>query len=167
MAELSKYAKILEKICENEALGKKAVQKLMYLIERKGLNLDLNYKIHFFGPYSSHLDNVLQVLKSNEVIDIDTQGVTHTISIKEKQDEDILSDNENEIVSYIIEKFGQKSAFELEGITTVDYVARSFGETMISDEKIIEGVKRIKGTKFTEEQLYEYLSVLKEHGYLN
>jgi hypothetical protein len=51
MNNLRSYIEALESICENRNLGKKAVQKLMYLIERKGVEFDLDYTIHFFGPY--------------------------------------------------------------------------------------------------------------------
>lgn len=37
--------------------------------------------IHFFGPYSAKLDNILHRLESDEVIDINTAGRTHTVSI--------------------------------------------------------------------------------------
>lgn len=35
--------------------GKKMVQKLMYLIERKGVEVGLNYKIHFLGLIAKNL----------------------------------------------------------------------------------------------------------------
>jgi uncharacterized protein YwgA len=50
-------------------------------MERKGVEFDLNYKIHFYGPYSVMLDYILHVLESRGVIDIDTSGRTHTVSV--------------------------------------------------------------------------------------
>ena len=47
-----KCEEILHYICQNQAPGKKMVQKLIYLIERKGVDLGLNYSIHFYRPYS-------------------------------------------------------------------------------------------------------------------
>ncbi len=167
MVSLEGYMQVLKSICEENVPGKKTVQKLMYLMERKGVNLGLYYKIHFFGPYSVELDNVLRTLQNNDYIDINTTGVTHTIHIKEVSEYDALTEKEKDAVSYVINMFGKKSALELEGITTVDYIACSFEQEEVDDLKIIEGVKRIKGTKFTGEQLFEYLSVLKEYGFLN
>lgn len=34
----------------------------MYLIERRGVYLNLNYSIHFYGPYSAALDYVAHTL---------------------------------------------------------------------------------------------------------
>lgn len=169
MDKLGIYAETLKKICENGNQGKKAVQKLMYLIERKGVEVDLDYSIHFFGPYSAKLDDILHRLESDEIIDIDTTGRTHKVRIMDssRYKENELSFKEMQIVEYVIKEFGNKSAFELEGIATLDYIAcKLLEENRTSDNDIINGVKRIKGTKFSDQQLAQYLRMLKEHQYL-
>lgn len=170
MNSLKNYAEVLESICNNKSLGKKAVQKLMYLIERRDVDLGLEYTIHFFGPYSANLDNILHVLENEEVIDIDTTGRTHTVSVIDlsKCEGSGLSAEDRKTVDQVIEIFGNKSAFELEGITTLDYVACKLTDgDRKSDIDIINGVKRIKGTKFSDTQLNQYLETLKEYSYLN
>lgn len=169
MNNLRSYIEALESICENRNLGKKAVQKLMYLIERKGVEFDLDYTIHFFGPYSAKLDNILHVLESDEIIEINTTSRTHTVSIidSSKCEGQKLSSKDKKTVEYVLNRFGNKSAFELEGIATLDYVACNFaGSDEKSDNDIINGVKRIKGTKFNAPQLSQYLEMLKEYQYL-
>lgn len=47
MKNYAKCEEILHYICQNQEPGKKMVQKLMYLMERKGIDLGLNYSIHF------------------------------------------------------------------------------------------------------------------------
>jgi len=170
MNNLRSYAEALESICENRILGKKAVQKLMYLIERKGVEFKLDYKIHFFGPYSSKLDNILHVLESDEIIHINTTGRTHTVSVIDvsKCGGEELSSEEKDTVEYVISRFGDKTAIELEGIATLDYVACNLaGSDRKSDNDIVDGVKRIKGTKFSDSQLYQYLEIMKEYQYLS
>ncbi len=171
MDNLANYAQVLKNICENRTLGKKAVQKLMYLIERKGVDLELGYTIHFFGPYSSKLDNILHILQNEELIEINTQGVTHTISIKDVDfNMKHLSKDEKEKVAFVLDRFGNKTALELEGITTLDFVARSLepkGKVKVKDEEIIKEVVRIKGQKFSDEQLQSYLKELRELSFLN
>ncbi len=149
--------------------GKKTVQKLMYLVERKGANLGLNYRIHFFGPYSPKLEDVLNILNNQGVINIDTSGMTHTINIKNesKNGSGSLSIEEEGIVASVIDSFGKKSPRDLEGITTLDFVACLLKKKEIEDEKaIIKEVNRIKGDKFSNQQLKEYLIILKKTGYL-
>ena len=41
MNMLEKYAFLIGDICKDHQTGKKKLQKLMYLIERKGVQLDL------------------------------------------------------------------------------------------------------------------------------
>ncbi|HAS91245.1 MAG TPA: hypothetical protein DCS12_03015 [Clostridiales bacterium] len=165
-----KIIEVLESISTYQKPGKKTVQKLLYLIERRGVELDLDYRIHFFGPYSSTLDDTLHALQNNDVLEINTSGPTHTICVKDasKCEGEELSSEERKVVDFVISNFGNKSALELEAITTLDYVANSLkGNDELQDSDIIEGVQKIKGTKFNEQQLSEYLSVLKKFEFLN
>lgn len=173
MTYLEKCAIVIEEICkkiEPEKNGKKMIQKLLYLIERKGVNLDLGYSIHYFGPYSSKLDNALHTLENMGVIEIDTSGMTHVI----KPGENPIGDEGNELaqdvqekINYVIDHFLGKSALELEAITTLDYAATQILDETASDEDIIEQVIKIKGTKFSKEYLKKELKLLKETNYLN
>jgi hypothetical protein len=79
--DFNKYIIIIKAICEKTEVGKKMLQKLLYLIERKGVGLDLNYSIHFFGPYSAKLDELIHLFESEDIIEIDTSGTTHKINI--------------------------------------------------------------------------------------
>lgn len=53
MVNLEQCAIIIRQICDATEPGKKMVQKLFYLMERKGLQLNLAYSIHF-------LDRIVQ-----------------------------------------------------------------------------------------------------------
>jgi uncharacterized protein YwgA len=171
MQRMRKIVEVLDDISVNHKPGKKTVQKLLYLMERRGVQLDLDYRIHFFGPYSSTLDNILRALHNSEVIDINTTGQTHTISVKDLSlcEGEGLSPAENEFVQFVIDKFGDKTALELEAITTLDFVARSLSESTVitDDSEIIKNVQKIKGNKFSEPQLIEHLNLLKQLKYLS
>jgi|LSQX01.1.fsa_nt_gb uncharacterized protein YwgA len=164
-----KIVEVLETINSYQKPGKKTVQKLLYLIERRGVELDLDYRIHFFGPYSATLDDMLHALQNNEVIDIDASGTTHTICVKDSSrcEGKGLFPWEKELVNSVIEEFRDKNASELEAITTLDYVAHSMkGIGELKDIDIIKGVKEIKGTKYSEAQLSGHLDALKQCGYI-
>jgi hypothetical protein len=49
----------------------------------------------------------------------------------------------------------------------MDFVARELcrGGKTCSDEVIVEGVKKIKGTKFTNERIMQAIEQLRENGY--
>lgn len=163
MDYLDKYAVITQEICSKvEQPGKKIIQKLFYLIERSGVTLNLNYSIHYFGPYSSKLDDLIHVLESNDIININTSGVTQVIHMAKNNPDKILSSQEKNKVDFILSKFSNKSDRELEAITTLDYVATSLvKKDFDSDRVIIELVKEIKGAKFNDESLKQNIELLK------
>ena len=75
MANIRKYAQLFDLIhnsFDGAQLGKKVSQKMFYFFERKGIALNLRYGIHYYGPYSSKLDNTLHVLESEDYIKINT-----------------------------------------------------------------------------------------------
>lgn len=166
MTSIEKNAIIIKQICNNIEPGKKMLQKLMYLISRKGLNLDLNYSIHFFGPYSSKLDTTLHLLESYDKLFIDTSGTTHIIHLGTSPIDGTLEDSEQGIVNSVLEKFATKSAHELEAITTLDYVATVMLKGSGTDKQIVDKVMQIKGSKFSSNYLSDSLSVLKQNNYL-
>lgn len=173
-SDFNKYITIIKRICEKTEVGKKMLQKLLYLIERKGVGLNLNYSIHFFGPYSSKLDELIHLLESEDIIEIDTGGVTHKINMskhipeeyKETVEHYELSSADEAKVNFVLNTFIKKSAFELEAITTLDYVATFMLGEVHSDFQIIEEVKKIKGSKFKDDYLKQQLEILKKCGYV-
>ena len=100
MKNIKEFAKLFEIICvkfDGAPIGKKVVQKLFYFFERKGIQLNLRYGIHFYGPYSSKLDNMMHILESEDYISINTEGHTHIVSIgKVAEDCPSLLDHEKD-----------------------------------------------------------------------
>lgn len=165
LKNLEKYAAILQKICSVSIPGKKKVQKLMYLMERKGADLSLDYSIHFYGPYSEKLDEALHILEAQGIAQIDTSESTHTIRVSKEQDEEVIM-KEMSIVQNVLDSFGNDSAFDLEAITTLDYAANSLLHGRGTDEEIIDEVKKIKGRKFSDCQLKRDLQLLHNQNFL-
>ena len=166
MNMLKKYAFLIGDICKDHQTGKKKLQKLMYLIERKGVQLDLRYSTHFFGPYSSKLDHIIHILENEDWLDIDTSGQTHRIIMK-KEENGQLSKEDNILVDEVREAFYDKSPMELEALTTIDYVATTLLHGTATREDVIKQVKIIKGKKFSSQELEKEYDVLIEQGYLS
>lgn len=163
---LDKYALLIGDICADQKTGKKKLQKLMYLIERKGVQLDLRYSIHFFGPYSSKLDHIIHILENEDWLDIDTSGQTHRIIMK-KEGNGQLSTEDNILVDMVRKAFYDKSPMELEALTTIDYVATTLLHGNATRADVIKQVKIIKGKKFSSQELEKEYDVLIEQGYLS
>lgn len=157
---------IIGQICDVTEPGKKMMQKLMYLIDRQGVNLDLNYSIHFFGPYSSKLDEMIHTLESYDKLNIDTSGVAHIIHKGNVPIEGQLTQEDQEKVNFVLEHFSNKSAFDLEAITTIDYVANRILKDSDDEEEIINKVQKIKGSKFSAQHLTESYQTLKQLHYV-
>lgn len=157
---------IIDQICDTIVPGKKMLQKLMYLIERQGVNLDLNYSIHFFGPYSSKLDEMIHTLESYDKLNIDTSGATHIIKKGTTPIEGHLNEKDQQKINFVLEHFSNKSAFDLEAITTLDYVANKMLKDSADEDEIISKVQKIKGSKFSADCLAESFQILKRFHYI-
>lgn len=160
---------IFEKNKSKHELGKKMFQKLFYLIEQKGIFLNLNYIIHFYGPYSSKLDALIHEFEFENYLRIDTSGMTHIISETSEfpKDKIEIPSEEKQIIETVLDCFISKTPRDLEALTTIDYVAKHISKDRKNEQNILSDVAKIKGDKFTVEQLKEYYSQLKADSYLS
>lgn len=152
---------IINDICKLNSPGKKQLQKLMYLMERYGIKMNLNYSIHFYGPYSSKLDYFLHEYESAGLLCINTSGTTHKITMTDTL-EACLDENDTEIENYVLDNFSSFTAQELEALTTLDYVSHFMYKDSESKEQIIKLVKIIKGSKFSDDLLNQEYDILEE-----
>lgn len=168
MKNYQKYMEILGYICQGQEPGKKMVQKLMYLIERKGVNLNLNYSIHFYGPYSATLDDALHSLEAQGLINITIDGLTHKITLTDAGTiPKVLSDEEKKKVLDVIGSFNKKSPSELEALTTLDYISHTMLKDQGSIGQVVDEVLKIKSKKFTQKYLMEEYEILKQFSYVD
>lgn len=166
MARLEMMAELFSMLCEKydgADLGKKATQKIFYFIEREGFNLNLRYGIHYYGPYSAKLDDIMYELESEGYILINTDRPVHVISIGRREiPEGNLTNNQRKIVNQVLDTFEHKTPADLEALSTMDYVANSILPKKASDNAIIAKFKQIKGNKFTQDTIDEALEELKD-----
>ena len=72
MVNNSAIVNIIESITKkNGAPCKKTLQKMVYLIEKKGVSIGCDYGIHFYGPYSSDLDFAVREMCDEGVLNRD------------------------------------------------------------------------------------------------
>ena len=168
MNKLKRLILIIKEISRIQNPGKKTLQKLVYLLERKGIKLGFAFSIHYYGPYSSELDYAIHRLEMQGLLKINPKEILliENDDLIWEEEEETLSEQELPIIKDIITKFAPKQTYDLEVITTTDYVAQQLkanGEPLDYD-RIIAGVKRIKGDKFTREKIEEAIAILKEEG---
>ncbi len=144
-----------------EKPGKKILQKMIYLIEQKGIDLGYEYGLHFYGPYSAILDAATTFLSADGVIEFDYSGLSHLMSIDEKNffvKPNGLSTEQLKEIDVLIEHFQGQSPSELELLTTAIYAYDHLENK--SKESIINGVQKIKGLKYSKEQIQHSLDDL-------
>ena len=151
---------VVEKITEiNGAPCKKTLQKIVFLIEAKHVDLGCDFGIHFYGPYSADLDFAVRELCDEGVLKIDYTPMDHFISVNDRSAVEKYS---NETVNRVVTTFGKESPSELELIATALYVYLSLKDK----EKIKAGVKKIKGNKYLDARIDAAIKKLVESGYI-
>ena len=151
---------IIDKITEiNGVPCKKTLQKIVYLIEEKKIDLGCNYGIHFYGPYSADLDYAVRNLFDEGVLKIDYTPMSHSISVL---DCSAVGNYSNDTIDNIINSFGKDSPSDLELVATALYVYNSLKDR----EKIKAGVKKLKGTKYSDSQIEEAITKLEDNNYI-
>lgn len=132
---------------------KKALQKTVFLIEQKGVDLGFEYTLHFYGPYSAKLDQETSALNAEGVISFEYSQFGHKIDIETQEtiEDENLTRIQMEIINDVIEHFKSRSASELELLTTAIYAYDRIGAH--SRHGVYENVKRIKGEKYTDAEI--------------
>lgn len=170
MDNINQLMPIIKKIAGYQPPGKKALQKLIYLVEKKGVDLGFDFSIHYYGPYSSKLDDAVHSLQMQGVIEIVPDGMSHRIHLTELSDmmeSTALSQSDEQKIEDVLKTFARMNAFDLELIITTDFVARALCQSgkPCKDDDIIEGVRRIKGDKFSQEKMTQAIFLLRNNGY--
>lgn len=151
---------IIKEITEKrEAPCKKTLQKMVFLIENKKIDLGCEYRIHFYGPYSADLDFAVRELCDEGILSIEYTLAEHRITVI---NDSAIEKYSNDIVTATIDSFVNETPNELELLATTLYVY----DELKNKEKTLAGVKRIKGTKFSESRINEAVKKLEKNGYL-
>lgn len=138
---------------------KKTLQKIVFLIEAKNVDLGCDYGIHFYGPYSSDLDFAVRELCDDGILDIKYTSLEHRISVA---DNAAANGYNNQIVNDVIDEFGKESPSNLELLATALYVFLQVRDA----NKVKDGVVKIKGTKYSERQIDTAVARLRSAGYI-
>jgi uncharacterized protein YwgA len=128
---LEKLAKLAAALnaADGSVLGKKKLQKLVYLAQEKGLHLGYDYDYHFHGVFCSELEADLRIAESYGVV---TQEVTmeygnpveialNPDAIDQEVADEILCD-EDEFGLKLIHALKDEPARVLEVLSTIVYL---------------------------------------------
>lgn len=162
MVKSNAIISIVKKITEkNEPPCKKSLQKIVFLIEAKGIELGCDYGIHFYGPYSSDLDFAVRDLSDDGILKIDYTGMGHKISVQSLPD--TVDAYDNPCVENIINEFASETPSFLELLTTALYV---YLQSNKQTSTIVAGVQKIKGSKYSIGEINSAITRLRKTGYI-
>jgi len=109
-------------------MGKTIVQKLMYLLTRRGTT-DFAYSLYHYGPYSSKVSAELDFAKNLGLVDInwkDEKGFFIKPTKKIDEFESLLGEEDKKSIDEIVNKFGGFNAKDLSIVATAFYVMDNF-----------------------------------------
>lgn len=151
---------IIRRITKNNKKPcKKTLQKIVFLIEAKQINLGCDYGIHFYGPYSADLDFAIRQLNDEGVLAIDYTPMEHLITVA---DSSAGKNFDNKIVNKIVDEFAKDKPSDLELIATALYVYLQIKDV----KRVKEGVVKIKGSKYSDSQIDTAIERLKKTEYI-
>jgi len=142
----------ITKIC-GDSPGKKVLQKMVFLMIQKGINLPYEYGLHFYGPYSATLDRETDFLCADGIINIEHSEYTHRLKINSEVEvsPSTLSTKQIEEVKSLIQHFADMSPSDLELLTTAIYAYNHLEDK--SENSVKNGVVKIKGSKYSPNEI--------------
>ncbi len=169
----SLLVKITEVMIKNDMiLSKISLHQLVYILQEiYSINNFYDFKLYTYGPYSVELTANLDYLFAEDILIVEyCQGPEYfgsKIGLGEnyekilQQNSDFLSDNKN-IISQLIQSFGNNDAHSLELIGTIIYLYMNEGYRSL--DKIITRIQLLKpyfkeaGIKEAFEELNAFLN---------
>jgi uncharacterized protein YwgA len=143
--------------------GKKTLQKMVYLIQEKGLDLGYEYGLYFYGPYSAELDKETMFLSSDGVIEFTYSEYSHMMEIgKDVTIKSGLSQSDEDAAKEVIEHFKDYTPSKLELLTTAIYAYNNLEQK--TEKDIINGVKKIKGEKYSDSEIKDAIAKFSYFG---
>ncbi len=133
---------------------KKALQKTVFLLETKGVNLDFDYILHFYGPYCAKLDHETTKLSADGVVNFEYTKYGHKMSVAPEYLSSLetnLSADSLHLARKVITRYKDRSASDLELLTTAIYAYKHTDAQ--TQEDVAEKVKIIKGKKYNDQEI--------------
>lgn len=158
MINLNNRMGTIAKITETHpGLGKTAMMKFIFLLQMVyKVPLGYNFEIYTYGPYSSEVMEDIDLAKHQNIISLETVAYpsghsgynlnpsTNIEAILSEEDEFIS--NYKDDIEQVINLFGNKTAKELELLTTIVYLYQTYNKNNWTSnlEEISNNVHEIK-----------------------
>lgn len=150
-------------------LGRTILQKLTYFVKAKGVPVSFDFELYHYGPFSQELSERVDWLQIDSIIEDKGQSNESNYALGPRADEVIISysDKLQSIdfqIDQVINSFFQKTPKDMELLATVHFVQQSGGPNKDISRTIRE-VRRIKGNKFSEDEIRVADKYLNSEGF--
>lgn len=140
--------------------GRVQLQKLVYFCKAMGADINANYKLYIYGPFSQQVANALQDCVADDIL-VETEGAIRkgkdfdSILQKIYKSEDALPDITNNIVHDILDQFRHLTTKQIEIDATTFFINRQQNALYGKSEKatVLNMVSKAKGTRFSPEEI--------------
>lgn len=149
--------------------GRVQLQKLLYFCKALGADVNANYRLYIYGPYSQQVADSLQDGVMDEIFQESNGHIQLGINFKEYFDSlfgsDCLNGRQEDIVNDVVATFGNMSVKQLEILATTFFIDRQQKTLFNSTEKqeVLDKVRRAKSSRFTEAEIENSYSLMLEH----
>ena len=158
-------------LIRGDVRGRKRLQKLLYFLqEAEGQPLGLDYRMHYYGPYSPTLDARIQLLAARGLVEETTpaDGVSKfSLSAGAEAQLGRTPPSLHESIDRVLEHFGRLTPNAIELLATVHFLAQ--GRREVGDElegKLVDEVNAWKRPKYSRGQIVSAVRRLGELGYI-
>lgn len=154
-------------------LGRTALQKLVYFSKSLGVPIPCDFHIYTYGPYSDTITFTVESLLADDVVVDTSPGKKYSDYRLGEQAEEFFRDADETVRPYevkidaVVRALGAFKPEDLELIATLHFLCqrqRTITGEEPAREEIIKEFLKIKGEKFSREQInawYDALSSVK------
>jgi len=132
---------LLEIISNMDIKGRKKLQKIIFLLENKGMEAPYKYSYHFYGPYSAQLQDEVEFLVQQNFLEEINQGGTYLYKITDHGKEFKKQIDDNYGVSIdkdLLLKLNNENSQFLEMLSTYVFLLESGYDEDTAKDKAIE-----------------------------
>ncbi|GAB6077268.1 YwgA family protein [Desulfurobacterium crinifex] len=130
--DLNRIASLV-KLC-SEIVGRKKLQKLVFVLKSLDIPFTERFKLHYFGPYSSDLQLELDELVLLDVLEEDKRNMSYVYTVKDESVIEIPEDLRK--VKEIIHLLNSQPADLLELLATYLYLLKTESSESIARKKL-------------------------------
>lgn len=163
---LQDHAKLMQVFaCAGEVVGRKKLQKMVYIAKKLQFPFNEKYNFHYFGPYSEELTLRIEELENNgflgEVKEKKGGYVQYRYTLTESGQQFLSHFQQNmPLLEPLVKNMNEQNSRFLELVSTILYFEES------PKEQVIDKVFTLKSKQhYTEEEIdqaYNYINELRE-----